>query len=41
MDRAFGTLRERKCVSGRNLPERGHLKDKGKNGKTILKMGLK
>jgi hypothetical protein len=32
MDRTFGTLGERKCG---NLPERGHLKDKDKNGKTI------
>jgi len=35
MGSTFGTLGERKCISGGNLPKRGHLKNKGKNGKTI------
>jgi len=35
MGRAFGTLGDRKCISGRKLQERGDLKDRGTNGQTI------
>lgn len=39
MGRAFGTLGDRKYISGGNLLERGHLKDKGKNWKNNIKNG--
>jgi hypothetical protein len=41
MGRAFGTLGERKSISGGKLQERGHLKGRGTNGQTVLKMNLK